>query len=178
MVFTQLLEKRRSIRKYDSSKKVTSEQINEVINAAIQAPSWKNSQTARYYAIVSPDRIEEFCSKCLPERIADKAIGAALIVCTFVSDVAGFSPEKVADNECGNGWGFYDMGLHNANLLLKAAELGLGTLVMGIRDGDSIREMLSIPDTETIGPVIAIGYPDVEPAKPVRKTVEEILTTI
>ena len=70
------------------------------------------------------------------------------------------------------------MGLHNANLLLKAAELGLGTLVMGIRDGDSIREMLSIPDTETIGPVIAMGFPVVEPAKPVRKTVEEILTTI
>ena len=178
MEFTDLLEKRHSIRKYDASKKVTKDQIDTVIKAAIQAPSWKNSQTARYYAMMSQDKIDEFCSKCLPERNAKNANGAALIVCTFVSDVSGFSADKVADNECGNGWGFYDMGLHNANLILKATELGLGTLVMGIRDGDSIRNMLSIPDTETIGPVIAIGYPDAEPSRPIRKNIDDILTTI
>ena len=28
-------------------------------------------------------------------------------------------------NEAGDGWGYYDLGLQNDNLLLKAAELGL-----------------------------------------------------
>lgn len=41
MEFSQLIEERRSIRHYDESKKVTKEQIEEMVQAAIQAPSWK-----------------------------------------------------------------------------------------------------------------------------------------
>ena len=32
---------------------------------------------------------------------------------------------------------------------MKAEELGYGTLIMGIRDAEKIREMCSIPETET-----------------------------
>ena len=49
MEFQKLIESRRSIRKYDGSKKVTKEQIETLIAAATEAPSWKNSETARYY---------------------------------------------------------------------------------------------------------------------------------
>ena len=45
MEFTKLLEERRSIRAFDPEKHVTAEQIQEIVQAAIQAPSWKNSQT-------------------------------------------------------------------------------------------------------------------------------------
>ena len=48
MEFETLLESRRSIRSYDDSKEVTKEQIKQLVEAGIQAPSWKNSQTARY----------------------------------------------------------------------------------------------------------------------------------
>ena len=46
MEFQKLIEARRSIRSYDDTKKVTEEQIRQLVEAAIQAPSWKNSQTA------------------------------------------------------------------------------------------------------------------------------------
>ena len=46
MEFQNVIESRRSVRKYDGSKKVTKEQVESVIAAAIEAPSWKNSQTA------------------------------------------------------------------------------------------------------------------------------------
>ena len=173
--FTELIESRRSIRAYDASKKVTTEQVKELVYAAIQAPSWKNSQTARYYCITSDDMIEKFRSECLPEYNANNAAGATLIVTTFVSNRAGFNREGVADNECGNGWGYYDLGLHNENLILKARDMGLGTLVMGLRDGDKIREMLNIPAEETIVSVIAVGYTDAAPDKPKRKTPEDIV---
>ena len=52
MEFEKLIEERRSIRKYDSSRRATKEQMETVVQAAIQVPSWKNSQTARYYAIL------------------------------------------------------------------------------------------------------------------------------
>lgn len=60
MEFSKLLEERRSIRKFDPEKKVTADQIKEIINAAIQAPSWKNSQTTRYYAVVTPEKSRLF----------------------------------------------------------------------------------------------------------------------
>ena len=59
MEFTKLLEERRSIRAFDPEKHVTAEQIQEIVQAAIQAPSWKNSQTTRYYALVTPEKVEE-----------------------------------------------------------------------------------------------------------------------
>ena len=77
-------------------------------------------------------------------------------------------------NEAGDGWGCYDLGLQNENLVLKAAELDLGTLIMGIRDEPAIREYLKIPETEIIVAVIAVGYPAAEPSMPKRKAVEEI----
>ena len=38
MEFTKLLEERRSIRAFDPEKHVTAEQIQEIVQAAIQAP--------------------------------------------------------------------------------------------------------------------------------------------
>lgn len=60
------------------------------------------------------------------------------------------------------------------NLLLKATELGLSTLVMGIRDAKQIKDFLSIPENEGVVSVIAVGYGDIEPDMPQRKTFEEI----
>ena len=73
-----------------------------------------------------------------------------------------------ADNELGNGWGCYDLGLQNENLVLKAADLGLSTLIMGLREADRLREILNIPETETIVSVIAVGKAAEEPIRPHR----------
>ena len=118
--------------------------------------------------------MEQFRRECLPEMNAGKCENAVLLVSTFVHNRAGFDREGNPDNEVGNGWGFYDLGLHNENLILKAAELGLGTLVMGIRNGEKLREVLQIPDTETVVSVIAMGYPAESPQKPKRKTPADI----
>ena len=160
MEFTKLLEERRSIRAFDPEKHVTAEQIQEIVQAAIQAPSWKNSQTTRYYALVTPEKSSK---------------GAALVVTAFVKDRSGFTQDGTPDNEVGNGWGYYDLGLHDENLILRARELGLDTLIMGIRDEKAIREALSIPENELLGAVIAVGYRAINPDKPKRKTVDDIL---
>ena len=47
---------------------------------------------------------------------------------------------------------------------------------MGIRDEKRIRELLSIPPQETIVSVIAVGYPDIDPLQPKRKSVTDITT--
>lgn len=175
MEFQTLINIRRSVRVYAPDKKVTQEQVREIVNAAIQAPSWKNSQTARYYCILDEQMRNDFLKECLPEFNANNAENAALVVSTFVSNRSGFDRNGKPDNECGNGWGYYDLGLHSENFILKAKDMGLDTLIMGIRDAERIRTMLSIPEEETIVSVIALGYAANEPQKPKRKEADDIL---
>ena len=150
MEFQNLIEKRRSVRKYVERNTVTKDEILSMIKAAQEAPSWKNSQTGRYYCIMDEKNVEQFRRECLPEMNAGKCENAVLLVSTFVHNRAGFQKDGTADNEIGNGWGCYDLGLQNENLILKAEELGYGTLIMGIRDADKIREFCSVPETETV----------------------------
>jgi len=77
-------------------------------------------------------------------------------------------------NELSDGWGAYDLGLQNQNLMLKAHEMGFGTLIMGLRDEDKLRKYAGIPENESIVAVISIGAPDTEPNAPVRKKLDEV----
>lgn len=178
MEFQKLIEERRTIRKYSPESRITKEDLLAVIRAAQEAPSWKNSQTGRYYCVMSEEMVEKVSRECLPEMNQAKAKNASLIVTTFVHNHAGFQKDGTPDNELGNGWGCYDLGLQNENLILKAKELGYGTLIMGLRAGDKLREILSIPETETVVAVIAIGKAAEEPARPKRKEVEDIVRLI
>lgn len=173
MELQDVIEKRRSIRKY-LNKPVSRENIEAMIDAAILAPSWKNSQVTRYYVVDSEEMLKQV-KDALPEFNYNNVIDApVLIVPTIVLNRSGFERDGTPTNELGNGWGYYDCGLHNMNLILKATELGLGTLVIGIRDAKKIQEILNISDQEAIVSVIAVGYPDIEPTKPKRKQVEDI----
>ena len=173
MEFQKVLETRRTVRKYSAG--VTREQMEELLRAAQEAPSWKNSQTGRYYCVLSEEMVDKIRMECLPDAgNAGKSEHAALIITTFVHDHAGFQKDGTADNELGNGWGYYDCGLHDMNLLLEAANQGLSTLVMGLRDADKLREAFDIPKEESIVSVISVGYSDADPDRPTRKSVEEI----
>ena len=176
MEFQTLIENRRSVRKYSPNTDISKEQIQQLIKAALEAPSWKNTETGRYYCVLSEDLKQKLRKECLCYANNDiKTEHAALIVTTFVHNRAGFQKDGTPDNEIGNGWGCYDLGLQNENLILKAAELGLSTLIMGLRNADKIREMLSIPESETIVAVIAVGTADEEPSRPKRRELEDVL---
>lgn len=175
MEFQKLIETRRTVRKYSADSEVTREQMETLIRAAQEAPSWKNSETGRYYCVLSREMVDKIRSTSLPDaRNAEKTENAALIVTTFVHNRAGFQKDGTPDNEIGNGWGCYDLGLQNENLILKATELGLSTLIMGLREADKIREILSIPETETIVSVIAVGKAAESPNRPPRKELDQI----
>ncbi len=176
MELDKVLEKRRSVRSYDSTRAVDRETVEKVIAAAQEAPTWKNTETGRYHVVMDREKLEKFKADCLhPYNAGNAAAAPVLIVTSFVRDVSGFRRDGSRDNELGNEWGAYDLGLQNANLLLKATELGLSTLIMGLRDADRIREMLDVPENEIIVSVIALGYGTVAPERPVRKPMEEIV---
>jgi nitroreductase len=174
MEFNKVIEERRSIRKYKADAPVEKAVVEEIIKAAQQAPSWKNSQTGRYYVAISPEKVETV-RKSLPEFNQNNSANApVLIVTAFEKGIAGFNNDGGAVNEVGDEWGAYDLGLQNENLVLKARELGLDTLIMGIRNSEVLRTEFNIPESQQIVSVIALGHRDIEPNPPARKAVEDI----
>jgi nitroreductase len=170
-----VIESRRSIRAYQANRKVDKAQIEEIVSCLQNAPSWKNSQTGRYYVALSEEKVRAV-RELLPAFNADRTQDvSAYIVTAFEKNFAGFDRDGNPTDDLGNGWGAYDLGLQNALLLLKARELGLDTLIMGLRNGDGLRKEFSIPSSQQIVAVIAIGYRNEEPEKPKRKPLDEIL---
>ncbi len=171
MEFSDLALQRRSVRAYADAP-VDPALIEQVLQAAQLAPTWKNSQTGRYYVAASPEAQAKIRA-CLPAFNQRSSDHAALIVTAYVKDVSGFTAGQ-PDNELGNQWGAYDLGLQNAYLILKARELGLDTLIMGLRDEAALRAAAGIPDTEAVFSVIALGYRAQEPSLRPRKSLSEV----
>lgn len=171
--FDEIVANRRSVRSYDSSRKISEEQIRTLIATTQEAPSWANVQATRYYVVMS----EEKLNKVLPSMLANQekaSTAPVLIVTTYKQNQSGFFNGEAA-NEVGNSWGAYDAGLSNAFLVLKAKEMGFDTLIMGLRDADGLKKALDIPSDETVMTVVALGYGNQVPKRPDRKALDEVL---
>jgi len=175
MELQKCLETRKSIRKYKDTP-VTKETIQELIKAAQLPPSRKNTQTSRYY-IAMGDAKKDFAENCLPTFNRNNTEDAPiLIVTTVVEGLSGFTQK--GDTHLKHGFACFDNGLQVANLCLKATELGLGTLIMGIYNEEATREFFEIPANEIIVTVLGVGYPDQDPDAKPRKSVDEITTFV
>ena len=174
MELEQCINNRRSIRKYLNTP-VEEEKIIKLIEAAQKAPSWKNSQVSRYY-VVSTENNREKIFNCLPEFNKENIKNApVLIVTTVVKNRSGFERDGSYSTHLKEGFQYFDNGLQVQNLCLRAYDLGLGTLIMGIYDEEKIRNLLNIPEEQEIVAVIVVGYTDIEPEMPKRKEIEDIL---
>ena len=172
MEFNELIKVRRSCRNYEEAG-INEADLKEIIKAAQLAPTWKNSQTGRYYVALSDEAIEAVFNS-LPNFNQNSSKNAAYIVTTFIPKISGYGANGIPE-KAGDIWGGYDLGLQNAYLVLAASNLGYDTLIMGLRDEDALREYFNIPEEEIVMSVIAIGKKKTEPNMRPRKDVEEIL---
>ena len=171
--FDDVITSRRSVRKYDASKKISEAEVRDLIKAVQDAPSWANQQPTKYYVAISPEKLAAVQDMVggNKERIKDAPV---LIVSTYERGKSGFFQGEQS-NEVGDGWGAYDNGLSNCYLIMKARAMGFDTLIMGMRDADKLRELFSIPENETVMAVISLGYRAEERNRPERKNLDEIV---
>ena len=106
----ELLKGRRSIRKYED-KKVAHEVIEEVVSLASYAPSWKNSQTARYIAVESEAVKAAVAADCVPGFNA-KIINSApvLVVVTGITGRSGYERDGSFTTSKEDRWQNFDAG--------------------------------------------------------------------
>ena len=174
MEFNELIEARRSVRKYAAGE-ISKAEIEAIVGEALNAPSWKNTEVTRYYAAIGATAKERLWDETLPSfNVASTANAAALVAVTFKTGESGYMGAEPA-NELGEMWGAYDCGLASAYFVLAAKNRGWDSLILGIRDAAKIRALMGIPGDETLTAVIALGKSTQSAAKPPRKPVSEVL---
>ena len=174
MEFKELIEARRSVRKYVASE-ISKAEVEAIVGEALNAPSWKNTEATRYYAAVGTEAKRRLWDEALPSfNVASTANAAALVAVTFKKGESGYMGADPA-NELGEMWGAYDCGLASAYFVLAAKNHGWDSLILGIRDAGKIKSIMGIPDDEVVTSVIALGKAAGAAAKPPRKPLGEVV---
>ena len=175
MNVTECIKTRRSIRKFKPDP-VDHSIIDSVVSSASYSPSWKNTQITRYIAVEDRTVLSGIADQYTPDynsRIIRQA--PVLMAVTFIKGRCGFERDGSFTTKKEDRWQMFDVGVACQTFCLSAWDTGLGTVIMGVFDEDGISELLGIPEDQELGALIALGYPDVEPEAPKRKTVEQLL---
>jgi nitroreductase len=170
MQVKKIIEKRRSIRKYQD-KQVSEKMIQELLEAARQAPSAYNAQPWKFKIINDKETVE----KLKQEKIfKNEFVYTAPVIIVCCADEEAY-PEKARKNFNTRELAIVDSGIVGQNLVLRATELGLGSCYVGIINRKKIKEILNILGDYIIPFVITIGYADEKPEAQPRKSMEEIV---
>ncbi|BCR06288.1 nitroreductase [Desulfuromonas versatilis] len=174
----EMIQERRSVRKY-KDEKVVRKKMEEIIEIARWAPSWANTQIARYTLVDDAETIARLAAEGVQGfsynlNTLKRARGVAVL--SFVKGKSG-RLEKYGDFDSSNPhfWEAFDAGIACQTFCLAAHAKGIGTCIFGVIDDESISQIVGLPEEETVAALIVYGYPDEKPAPTPRKPVEEIL---
>ena len=161
---------RRSCRSF-TEEKIPREQLDDILQAALYAPSGMGLQTWQFTAVTSPSRIQELAH--------------------LIGDTLGregydmYSPQVliIASNERDSRFGREDNACALENIFLAAHSYGIGSVwinqMQGICDVPAIRAKLDefgIPSGHVVFGMAALGYPaSALPEKAAKKGVVKIV---
>ena len=177
MTAKECILNRRSIRKFKSDA-VSHPLLEEIVEAASYAPSWKHTQITRYIAVEGAlkDKIADEGTKMFPNNGNIIKNAPVLIAVTIIKGRSGYERDGSFSTDRGDGWQMYDAGAASQTFCLAAHEAGLGTVIMGIFDRPVVSSLLQLPEDRELVALIPIGYADEEPAAPRRKPVDELIS--
>lgn len=146
----KFIQKRRSIRQYQKGAAVSDAQVETLLRAAMAAPSAGNEQAWAFVVVRDRAKLDGIM-KVHPYAGMLKTASLAIVVC---GDVA---------REKHEGMWVQDVSAATENLLLAAANMGLGTCWCGAHPRPErvagLRKLLGIPDTVVPFAILAVGVP-------------------
>lgn len=143
---------RRSIRKY-TNKPVTNEVIEEMLNAAMAAPSTCAKDPWRFIVVQEKTTLSKICEGLPNGKMLENA-ALGIVVCGDIDKAHGNLPSYMLQ----------DCSAAIENLLIAAHHMGLGAVWLGVHPREEriehIKSLFNLP--ENIIPIscISIGYPD------------------
>ena len=175
MELQEAILKRRSVRKFTEDV-VTDEELRQIFEAVRWAPSWANTQAWEFIVVRDKALMEKITgtySEKNPAKKCSLSASALIVACakTGISGCYGGKEVTAIQN-----WYMFDLGMAVQTLCLKAHELGLGTVVVGLMDHEACKKILAVGEGRKVVAVIPIGRPAVSPKEgPPRKSVSEIV---
>lgn len=174
MKFKELCEKRQSCRHY-TDKKVSDEDIRDILESVRLCPSACNSQPWKF--VVVKDEVAEkmpeylVVNKLIPINKWTKEVSTFIVVCETKARLIKGIPVGTQH------YAQMDIGIATATICYAAEEKGIGTCIMGAFKEEKIKELLGIPDDIKIRLVISLGYPeDKEIRNKSRKDFDDIVS--
>ena len=170
MDFTALLHNRQSVRHYQD-RPVEPEKITQLIEAVRLAPSASNSQPWKLIIVDAPELKDQVARATFSTLVAfNKFVPQAPVLAVLVVEKPKLITQiggRLKDRD----FPLIDIGIAAEHFCLQAAELGLGTCMLGWFDEPAIQQLLHIPPHKRIGLVIALGYSegDAPPRPKIRK---------
>ncbi len=171
MDFSELIIARQSDRKYLKTP-VERKHILKCLEAARLAPSACNSQPWHFVVVTDEDKLTS---------MAEAAVGLGMnkftrdvpVMVAVVLEKMNFTA-KVGSLVKNKDYCMLDLGIAVEHFCLQAADLGLGTCIMGWFDEKRIASLLGVPRGKRIPLIISLGYPDSPVRAKVRKSLDEM----
>lgn len=138
MELTEVIEKRRSIRKF-SDKPVSREILEVLIKAAALAPTASNLQAWRFFVADDPELVRDI------DSFSPGLSGKPPVIIAIASDLAE-AERRGSKNSLVYGL-MMDAAMAAENLMLKATDLGLGTCAIKSYNDKAVHKLLKLPDT-------------------------------
>ena len=154
---------RRSVRQY-ADRPVERDQLMEIIKAGTWAPSGLNNQPWRFVIITGKDVRLKLAGFTKYRAIIE---AAPACVAVFIDRKAMYNDTK--DHQA--------MGACIQNMLLAAHALDLGAVWLGeiLKNSDSIRAFLELPQEMELMAVVAVGHPVPKNRTSHRKDIMDVL---
>ena len=166
--FAELAKKRQSDRKY-KDQAVEREKLIQCLETARISPSANNSQPWKFIVV------DDFEKK---EQIAECSIGLGMnkfthqcpVIVAVVLEKQNFM-STIGSMIKNKDYSLFDLGIAVNQFCLQAADLGLGTCIIGRFDEKKIKKILGVKNRR-IPLLISIGYPDAPTREKHRKPLE------
>ena len=151
----ETIRSRRSIRKYKKGAVIPKEDLKQILEAAMMAPSACNTRPWEFVVVENQEKLEEIMA-VHPYVSMLKTASLAIIVCAKPEVQEGICP----------GYFPEDCGAATRNILLAAAALGYGTCWCGVYPMEervnAVRNVIGVESTPFA--VVALGVADETPA--------------
>lgn len=170
MEFLELVNKRQSDRKYKDTP-LDRSLVMKCLEAARMAPSACNSQPWKFVVVDDKALLEEMSAAAAGMGMNKFANQCPVIVAVVLEkmNLTARIGSVIKDKE----YSLLDVGISVEHFCLQAAELGLGTCILGWFDEKKVKKLLGIGNRR-VPLLITLGYPDGESRKKIRKEMDDI----
>lgn len=147
---------RRNVRAYED-RPIAPDDLDRILEAGWRSPSASNRQKWDFVLVTEPEQLQALSTVWVGASHLASAKAAIVLVLPEAE-----APRFVTIDQ-------YDLGQATMEMMLAAADLGIGSGHSSVGDQEACRRIIGHPADHTCAYMIALGYPADRPLRPIEK---------